>query len=255
MTSVHKKESQEDLMRAPLIALLLLTVSLLLPTQAFADLYKYETEDGEIMISTSPRSGMKLIEVISMGGSGSSSAAQKSSGPVSAKKAQKKARNMARAQTAKLQHIARHGRKHSTEDMRRAEREQTFDDIIEEASATYDVPVAFIKGVIRVESNFNPHAVSHAGAQGLMQLMPGTAAGLNVRDPFEPRQNIFGGTKLLRTLIDQYDGDINLILSAYNAGGVAVRRYDGIPYPQTRDYVASVYRWYKFYSVQENQSP
>jgi soluble lytic murein transglycosylase-like protein len=86
-----------------------------------------------------------------------------------------------------------------------------------------------------------------------MQLMPRTAASLNVTDAFNPRQNIFGGTKFLRILIDRYDGDINLILAAYNAGDVAVRRYDGIPYAKTRQYVASVYHWYQVYASQESE--
>src|SRR5690606_9841675 len=116
-------------------------------------------------------------------------------------------------------------------------KEERFDHIIREASATYQIPFAFIKGVIKVESNFNPLVVSRTGAMGLMQLMPGTADFLGVEDAFDPRQNIFGGTKLLRILTNRYNGDINLLLSAYNAGEGAVARYDGIPYAQTREYV------------------
>jgi len=244
-------------MRRRLLHILLFACTLIalsLPSLAFADLYKYKTAEGEIIISTQPRSGLELVEVISMGGGGSdSSSASTSKGRKrSTKRSEKAQKNIDKAQTAKLKHIAKHGKRNSTDGMSFSEREIAFDDIIREASATYNVPFAFIKGVIRVESSFNPFAVSRAGAQGLMQLMPRTAKGLNVTDPFDPRQNIFGGTKLLRLLIDQYDGDINLVLSAYNAGGVAVKRYDGIPYPQTRDYVASVYRWYKHYSAVEN---
>lgn len=196
--------------------------------------------------------GLELLEVISGPPPSSSTSSAKSSSP---KRPSKVSKNVDKAQTAKLKHIARHGKKNSTKGLIRAERERAFDDIISEASATYNVPFAFIKAVVRVESNFNPLAVSHAGAQGLMQLMPRTAKSLNVRDPFDPRQNIFGGTKLLRLLIDRYDGDINLILSAYNAGDVAVNRYDGIPYAQTREYVSSVYGWYKTYSAQEPDAP
>lgn len=223
-------------------------------TPAWADLYKYETADGEVLISSTPRDGMKLIEVISMGG-GSSSPSSTTSSTSRAPKSEKAQRNVERAEQAKTDHVAQHGEKNSTRHMSQTEREHEFDDIIQEASAAYDVPFSFIKGVIRVESNFNPLAVSHAGAQGLMQLMPTVAKNLGVRDPFDPRQNIFGGTKLLRSLIDRYDGDINLILAAYNAGGVAVGRYGGIPYPKTRQYVASVYRWYKHYSSHEQSTP
>ena len=210
-----------------------------MPPPLFAGIYKYETAEGEILITTQPRADLRLIEIIS-GDPPSSS---------SAKKSDKKTKNLDRAQTAKLKHVARHGAPEDVRQMAREDREAAFDDIIEEASAAYDVPFGFIKAVIRVESNFNPIAMSAVGAQGLMQLMPRTAASLNVRDPFDPRQNIFGGTKLLRLLIDRYDGDINLILSAYNAGDVAVNRYEGIPYPKTRLYVSSVYRYYKLYSA------
>src|SRR5690606_7527100 len=123
-----------------------------------------------------------------------------------------------------------------------SERENAYDDIIAEASETFDVPFGFVKAIIRIESSFNPDATSPVGAMGLMQLMPRTAASLNVSNAYDARQNIFGGAKFLRILIDRYDGDINLILAAYNAGDVAVRRYDGIPYPKTRQYVASVYQ-------------
>ena len=84
-----------------------------------------------------------------------------------------------------------------------------------------------------------------------MQLMPRTARYLGVSDPFDPRQNIFGGTKLLRMLTNKYNGDINLLLSAYNAGEGTVARYNGIPYNQTREYVRKVYHFYKLYQREE----
>ena len=244
-----------------LTALIILGVPL---NVSAGELYKYKLPDGEVLISSSPRDDLELIEVIDLGGdddtSSSSSSKQsssKSSGSSSSsssgKKSEKAQKNIDRATQSKEEHIAKHGEKHSTSELSRDEKEAAFDDIIEEASASYDVPQSFIKAVIKVESNFNPYAISRAGAQGLMQLMPTVAKNLGVEDPFDPRENIFGGTKLLRTLIDQYEGDINLILAAYNAGGVAVNRYGGIPYSQTRHYVASVYRWYKTYSAQEDE--
>lgn len=225
-----------------------------LPALSWADLYKYKKPNGEIIISTTPQSGYKLLEVISSGG-GSSSNRVMSSG-VKKPRSEKAAKNIARAQAAKQAHLKASKARRALSKLSklsRAEREVAFDDIIREASRAYKVPFAFIKGVIRVESNFNPQAVSHAGAQGLMQLMPRTAVGLNVTDPFDPRQNIFGGTKLLRQLINKYKGDINLIMAAYNAGPANVKRYNGIPWAKTRSYVASVYHWYKVYAAMEKR--
>lgn len=130
---------------------------------------------------------------------------------------------------------------------RRSYDHDAYNSLIREASETYDIPFEFIKAVIKVESAFNPRAVSRAGAQGLMQLMPRTAESLGVDDPFDPRQNIFGGTLYLRQLSDRYGGDINLVLSGYNAGPGAVAERQGIPYEATRRYIQTVYRYYQEY--------
>lgn len=117
--------------------------------------------------------------------------------------------------------------------------------IIEEAGRRHKVDPRLIAAVARRESRFRTRAVSPVGARGLMQLMPRTARALGVKDPFNPRQNIFGGTKYLNMLLKQYNGDLELSLAAYNAGPGAVKRYRGIPpYRETRAYVAAIRRDY-----------
>ena len=114
-----------------------------------------------------------------------------------------------------------------------------------EASSRYGVPDQLVTAVIRAESGFNPRAVSRKGAQGLMQLMPATASNLGVRNSFDPRENIHGGVRHLRGLIDRFPGNLPLAIAAYNAGEKAVLTYGGIPpYPETQDYVGKVLRYY-----------
>lgn len=119
--------------------------------------------------------------------------------------------------------------------------EKTLKDIFEEASAEYNVPFSLLTAVGMQESTFRADAVSKAGAQGIMQLMPKTAAGLGVTDSFDPEQNIRGGAKYLRELLDRYDGNISFALAAYNAGGNNVDKYGGIPpFKETQEYVEKV---------------
>ncbi|MCL2030402.1 MAG: lytic transglycosylase domain-containing protein [Oscillospiraceae bacterium] len=100
----------------------------------------------------------------------------------------------------------------------------TYDDAIREACEKYDVDMALVKAVIRAESSYRPDALSRAGAMGLMQLMPGTAAGLGVTDAYNPEQNIDGGVRYLRQMLDRWDGDVRLALASYNWGPGAVNR-------------------------------
>ena len=121
-----------------------------------------------------------------------------------------------------------------------------YNDAIAEAAALYKLDPNLIRAIIRAESAFNPFAVSRAGAQGLMQLMPEVAEELSVLDPFDPRQNIFGGARYLRQLLDRNAGNLDLAVASYNAGPGAVDRYKGIPpYRETRNYVKKVNQFIK----------
>ena len=215
-------------MHAPLVSALLLSlVFVALATPADASIYRYELEDGTVLFTTEPQRGMQPAAVYGTDG---------------------RARPAPRGERR-------------TSDITPPDRPNpnprrnpdAFDDLIREASVAYGIPFAFIKAVIRVESAFDPHAVSPAGAQGLMQLMPRTAASLNCEDPFDPRQNIMAGTQYLRILADRYDQDINRILAAYNAGSGTVARYDGIPYESTRRYIQRVYQFYQDYLAAEQE--
>ena len=120
--------------------------------------------------------------------------------------------------------------------------ETPYDPFIKQVARENDLAPELIKAVALVESGFNPHAVSHAGAQGLMQLMPATARDYGVRDPFDPLTNLQAGARHLRKLLDRFDGNLALALAAYNAGETAVLRYDGVPnYSETKDYVRKVH--------------
>ena len=122
-----------------------------------------------------------------------------------------------------------------------------YDPLIGQAAQAHRLPPALVKAVIAAESDFDPRAVSRAGAQGLMQLMPTTAAVLGVADPLEPAQNVHGGVSYLRSLLDRY-GDLTRALAAYNAGPEAVDHYGGVPpYHETRAYVDRVLTYYRHY--------
>jgi soluble lytic murein transglycosylase-like protein len=135
------------------------------------------------------------------------------------------------------------------------ERVRRYDAYIREAAYIYRLPESFVRAVMRVESNFYPEAVSHRGAMGLMQLMPGTATAMGVLDAFDPRQNVLGGARFLRVLANSFGGDLVRTIAAYNAGPGAVERYKGIPpYAETRRYVQRVLTHYYEYRELELRS-
>jgi hypothetical protein len=116
-----------------------------------------------------------------------------------------------------------------------------LDKIFQAASEKYNVPVNLLKAVAKAESNFNPKALSSCGAQGIMQLMPSTARGLGVTDPYDPEQNIMGGAKYLSGMLERFGGNTQLALAAYNAGAGSVMKYGGIPpFAETQNYVKKV---------------
>jgi len=128
------------------------------------------------------------------------------------------------------------------------QRYQRYDQIIREAASRHGVDTALVKAVIRAESDFVPQALSPKGAQGLMQLMPGTARLHNIWRVWEPRQNVEGGVRHLRLLLDRYSGNLRLAIAAYNAGEKAVDTYGGVPpYPETIEYLDRVLRFRDHY--------
>ena len=123
-----------------------------------------------------------------------------------------------------------------------------YDHLISESCGLHGVDFALVKAIIRAESSFDPYAISSKGAEGLMQLMPETSKKLNVANPFDPHENIKGGVKYLRYLLDRFNDDLRLSLAAYNAGETTVTQVNGVPnYRETKNYVAEVLRYYKEY--------
>ena len=123
-----------------------------------------------------------------------------------------------------------------------------YDDMITIASKKHGVSFSLLKAVIKTESDFNPWAVSRVGAKGLMQIMPENLKALNIKDPFDPWENIMGGTRYLKQLIKRFDGKLPLALAAYNAGPTTVEQYKRIPpFKETENYVKKVMKYYSVF--------
>lgn len=123
-----------------------------------------------------------------------------------------------------------------------------FDRWIYQAARRYDIAFPLLKAVIKVESNFNPNAVSPKGAKGLMQIMPQNYPALGIRNPFNPYENIMGGARYFREQMDRFNGQLQLALAAYNAGPHVVDRYNHIPpYPETINFIKRVMKYYIVY--------
>lgn len=188
------------------------------PAVAHADLYECRGSDGSLHYTNVRQQGMRCRTMV------------------------REQRSSMRGSMAARQRPALQGpRPTPPPNVRDPQRYQRYNAFLAEAARVYQLPVAFIRAVVKVESDFNPNVVSHAGAMGLMQLMPRTAASMGVRDPFNPRQNILGGARYLRLLANKFNGDLVLTVAAYNAGQGAVMRYRGVPpYTETRRYVRRV---------------
>lgn len=138
---------------------------------------------------------------------------------------------------------------------RAAARYSRYDEFIHEASRLYAIPIPLIRAVIRVESDYDPRVVSAVGARGLMQLMPAVVSDMGVSNVHDPRENILGGTRLLRVLANRYQGDLVRTIAAYHAGAGSLARYgDNVPpYPNTRKYLRMVVDRYYQYVAEERK--
>ncbi|WP_240806724.1 transglycosylase SLT domain-containing protein [Polyangium spumosum] len=206
------------------LGLLGLGAAMLLPGRAEADIYTYTDAQGNVHVTSQPvrggKSGGKMDRITSGDAGG---------------KTRKKAAQLFTVSMPSDRSPERFGR---------------YDSWIREGARLYRLPEELIRAVIKCESDFDPRAVSPTGAQGLMQLMPATALRMQVRDAFDPRENILGGSRYLRVLANMFNGDLELTVAGYNAGENAVMRYQGIPpYEETQGYVGCVVGHYRSFKA------
>jgi soluble lytic murein transglycosylase-like protein len=210
--------------------LVALGLCLALPAGARADIYKCKGPNGGVHYTNSRPSGARCKRIVR---SSSSSSEQKKRQRQRARQRQSE-RSSNSSAPGRAQRYLRH---------------------IQKAAQLYQLPAAFLRAVMKVESDYTPRAVSHAGAMGLMQLMPQTAAAMGVRNPFDPKQNILGGARYLRVLANKFNGDLVLTIAAYNAGEGAVVKHGGVPpYRETRRYVRNVLERYHAFRSGEGSS-
>lgn len=212
------------------LGLLGLGAALLVPGRANADIYTYTDAQGNVHVTSQPvrggKSGGKMDRITSGDGT----------------KSRKKAAQLFTVSMPSDRSPERFGR---------------YDSWIREGARLYRLPEELIRAIIKCESDFDPRAVSPTGAQGLMQLMPATALRMQVRDAFDPRENILGGSRYLRVLANMFNGDLELTVAGYNAGENAVMKYQGIPpYEETQGYVGCVVGHYRsFKAARAPQAP
>jgi soluble lytic murein transglycosylase-like protein len=209
----HSRSLNVAATRALVVAVTLGALALGYPGEAAADIFKYTDDEGVIHFATKPSGNGRFRLYI---------------------KSPKRSR--------------REGVVPFMPSDTSADRFTRYDEWIRQAAILYQIPAELIRAVILVESNYDARAVSQTGAQGLMQLMPETALRMQVRDAFDPRENIFGGTRYPRVLANMFNGDLALTVAGYNAGEAAVVRYAGIPpYEETQGYVTRVETYYRRY--------
>lgn len=218
IVDVRTTTSKHTRLVARMAGALALPLLVALPLTAAADIYQWTGADGVVHFTNRP-SGNPAAKVY-----------MKSSAPSGAGNAVRSGVTPFSPQDRDLSRYTR------------------FDEHIRQAAALYQIPEPLVRAVIKVESDYDPRAVSYAGARGLMQLMPETASRMQVKDISDPRENIFGGVRYLRVLANTFNGDLELTVAGYNAGEQAVMSHGGIPpYAQTRDYVVKVTKFYRRY--------
>ncbi|GAB4294187.1 MAG: lytic transglycosylase domain-containing protein [Myxococcota bacterium] len=212
-------------------------LTLLVASRANAEVYVYTDKDGNIEFTNVPKH--KFFKPLNS--------------TLSSNRSQQFTRRTAPSENANDNNSFRHRGEVSLSKI--AKEIKKYYPTMKEASRLYKIPVSLIKAVIYAESAWDKDAVSPAGAQGLMQLMPATAKELGVTDPFDPYQNIMGGTLHLRRLANLFDGDVVLMIAGYNAGHNLVARLGKVPnIPETIDYTRKVLKMYRRFKQEEEQS-